>query len=286
MKTISCFVVTGILGACGGGGDGGGDPDAAPLVREDRDYVITRLILPASDQDVADAAFRFPGESADANSLGSAILAQLTLLEGIPVQADLDAGMEAGASLQVVRVHSTAPSEDDPAAVLSFGDLEDAGAGQYRVAGSLAPYAEGTLDGGQLDGASDETSLTIGMPIILGEPATRIALSHPRIRVTMTEDGLTGVFGAAMTPEVLHGDVFPDIAALMTRAIAENTVNADTIRSLFDGDADGTITTQELIDSPTLAQVTRPDLDLDGDTLGDHLSVGMAFEATRAELVP
>ena len=61
-------------------------------------------MLPASNEEAASAAFVFPGRAIPVNKMGSLIVLLLGLLEGIPVQSDLDANMAAGNSLQILRV--------------------------------------------------------------------------------------------------------------------------------------------------------------------------------------
>jgi len=80
--------------------------------------------------------------------------------------------------------------------------------------------------------------------------------------------------------------IYPPIAALLTRAIAMGTPMSATIQSLFDANADDIVTAEELIANDTMASLTAADLDLDGDDVTDHISVGVQFEAVRCQLVP
>lgn len=287
-----------LVSGCDGGGGGG--PDARPIEREDRDYVLSRQILPVTGDEALDAAFVLPGSDEPVNSLGFLIVTLLDLLEGVPVQADLDANLQMGMSLQVARIHSTAPDLDDPGAEMSFADVVDAdepadpgndfgGSGQFRLAGgaALEPYGDVTLDDSVLEGGGDEeTMVTFGLPLLPGGPVTRVTVNLPQIRVEMTEDGCQGAVGGAITEAVLHGDVYPPIATLMTRAITEQTPSAGTIMTLFDANGDSVVTSAELVASQTLISLTRPDVDVDGDTVGDYLSVAIHIEAVRGELLP
>lgn len=293
MGKLPMVVLLGVCAACGGD-DATGGPDAAPLVRADRDHVLSHYTLPAEFEHVEAGSFEFPNSDGAVNNLGTTIVALIDLLEGIPVQADFEAGLEAGAALQGMRVHSAAP-EDDPEVSVTFSDLIDVddpadpsddfgGEGQFEAV-SLEPYGEGTLEDGTLDVSSDTADVIVAFPLILGGEVSRVHGTAPRVRVELTDDGFAGAYAAAITVEALHADVYPAIASLVNRAIAENTPKAPQLRSVFDGNSDGTVTVAELQASPTLQQLTRPDLDLDGDGAMDHLSVGMPFEGVRAEFV-
>jgi hypothetical protein len=291
-----CLALALLGGACGGGGDPG--PDARPIEREDRDYVLSRLILPTTGEEAIDAAFVLPGSTEPVNAMGFLIVSMLDLLEGIPVQAELDANHAAGVSLQVVRVYSAAPTFNDTQAETQFADVVDAdepadasndfgGAGQFRLGGgAFEPYTDAELEGGVLAGDHADGSVVYGFALIAGQPVMRVTVEHPHIELTMTEDGLEGRAGGMLTVATLHGEVYPVIAQLVTRAITEGTPNAATLTSIFDADSDMDVTVEELMASPTLQSLTRPDVDVDGDGVGDYLSVAIRAEAVRAEIVP
>lgn len=88
-----------------------------------------------------------------------------------------------------------------------------------------------------------------------------------------------------MTPEEFNASVLPLAARLLTRAIEEDQPKKAQIKGMFDDNDDDEITVLELETSNTMASLSSPDCDLDGDSTFDHLSQGILFEAVRAELI-
>lgn len=290
--------------ACGGG-EGG--PDArltgfdAPN-RTDRYYVVQRFILPTTLEEVNDGKFEFPGSGLPVNKMGALIQVQMDLLEGLPVQAEMDAAFAAGEARQLLGVRSGPLELTDGGANGLYARVVDAddpvdpsndysGTAQFRLApGEMVGNTwSGSVSAGTVLGNGDiyaDNAYAWALPLIAGEEPVLAIGRHGLSRATVTEDTMVGWGASGITRAEVDALVLPPTAALLTRGIAENVARKNDIKNLFDTNNDDIVTPAELIASPTMATLLQPDMDLDGDGTNDHISQSLAFEAVRAELVP
>lgn len=300
--TIGAALSCALLG-CDGGSDA--TPDARPLadaaMQSDRAYVVKRIVLASTADEVEASKFEFPGSGIPVNKVGSLVQVMLGFLEGLPVQADLDANMLAGLARQVAVIRS-APlgGFDDQVTgyLVNVVDVDEPadpandfdGAGQFRLAAGVsteAHWTSGSVDNGMLVAHGDaDTTITIEIPLFSDGAAAGVPGVYAQTRGTLTEDGYTGVAASAITRAQLEATVYPVTARLLTAGLQLPVAKAQDISNLFDTNMDGEVTVEELIASPTMATLTSEDMDLDGDGTNDHISQGILIETVRAELVP
>jgi hypothetical protein len=294
--------MVGLAGCGDDGGDANPDArrfDALDIQRSDRAYVVKRFVLPATMEDVDAGKFTFPGSNEiPVNKLGAITQVLIDLLEGLPVQQGIDDNFAAGQALQVIVINSGDPTGYDDGVTGQFALAEDtdgdasnnfSGTAELRIAAGEAldtKWVMGTLDAGELRATgTGMIDVTIQIPIFDGEAPLEVPGMYGQLRSTMTEDSLNGHAASAILPQEIYDHVYPVSARLLTQAIQMELPRADDIRGLFDANNDDEVTVQELIDNPTLASLTLPDVDTDGDGEPDRISQSIRAEAVRVTLV-
>jgi len=303
MKSTSILCAVCVLGlGCGGGGDS--EPDARPgfdaANRTEYVYILKQVTLPATQADVDASKIEFPGSGVPVNKLGAMLQVLVDLLEGIPVQEDLDANFLAGEALQVFMARSATLDGVDNGVTGHYAQVADVddpadpsnnwdGSGQFKLrAGAefIQTIDEGTIDGGDYTGVgNDEISFSVLLPLWAGEDPIGSEGTYPQIRATIDGDTMSGAIANAVTPEEFDASVLPLAARLLTQVLVEDKPRESDVDAMFDTNHDGEVTVEELRNSDTMATLGAPDVDLDGDTANDHLSQGILFEAVRCELV-
>lgn len=285
-----------LFALCGlgcGGDDAGGGPDAGTPDADQRmrhSYQVTRLVLPADLAQLSQTRFEFPGtQGMPVNRLGSVLQVMLDLLEGMDVQAQIDANIMAGLA---------------PQGFVLFADGDIAGT-VTEAAGSWVAFAIDTdgrvrlaegeslrqtwvdvsITAGELTGVGTaQAEATIRVPVQQGDPVL-VPGVYQQIRGSIDAERFSGAISGAITEEDMHASITPVAANLLDLAVQMNLPKAQQILELLDTNADGRIAVDELIASPLLATLTEPDVDVDGDEITDHISLGVLLEASRVELV-
>lgn len=303
---VGATLVAVVFAGCGGGDADAADAapavDATPIVRTERAYVLAKITLPRTTEEVDAASFDFPGTDFPVNKMGGLTSVLLDLVDPIPVQASVDGALEDGEALHGWLVTSADLDATDPAVSAAFGYFEDvdepadptnnlSGSGQLRLAAGtqrIEVIRDGSLSGGELTGQGTEdpaSRFSYWIKMHPEEPARGVPGVFGSVRLTITEDGFSGASASVITQDELHADIYPGIASLMTYAIAQDVPRAAEIKGIFDANGDSEVTVQELIENDTMASLARPDVDLDGDGVNDHISQGVLVEAVRFELV-
>jgi hypothetical protein len=303
-KTIAMTVLAAVLGsaACGGGD---GKPDARRIDidapnRSQRAYLVKRTILPTSMALVDEAKFDYPGSGIPVNKLGAMTKVLLDLMPELDIQGDLDDGYARGDVRQVI-VFNSAPLDQNDGGVIGFvGYVVDADdpvdvsndfepMSQFRLEPGTElkqVYFSGSLADGVISTVGDaDTAFILRMPFFADSDPLEMPGVYAQIRLDITEDGATGEGGSAITLQQVQDVVFPMSARYLTEAIAADVARKDDIKNLFDENNDDVISLAEVRDSPTMATLAQPDMDLDGDSQLDHLSQGVSYELVRVQLV-
>jgi len=302
------FLLTAVLVVgCGGSGDDDDDGpdatpgiDATPVNRTDHTYIVHTVGLPATTEDVDATAFEWPNSTYPVNQMGGAITVLLGLATGIDVQGNVNAGFRDRGQWLLYSINSGDLDGRDTGVTIRIAWVVDAdgnpdndfdGTGQVRLAdGEQLQIANDTvtLEDGMLEGhGSGEQSVAYPMYLLEPtEPPWNAPGVYAYIRVAIDEDGFSGAFANATTQAQLESDGYPGLAALCTRTLELGTPNADQVAAIFDANDDGEVTVEEITTNDTMASLTSPDLDLDGDEVNDHVSQGVFIEAVKVELVP
>jgi len=260
--------------------------------------VVDNITLPGTDEQVNASKFEFPGSGIPVNKLGALLQVMLDMLEGIPVQDELDANILNGEGLQMGVFHLATIDGNDYGATAQYARLQDVddpadpsnnwdGEGTFRLLSGtelVDAYKTGSLvDGVFLGEGDDETDVPMLQPIVAGQEPYLSHGVHMKIRGTLDADEFDGVIGSVATPEEFINNVVPSGAYMMTRAIAEDAPGKADIKNLFDDNDDDVITEEELANSATIATLAQPDVDLDSDGVYDHVSQALLVHMVRCQ---
>ena len=313
-----------VLGACGDDTtpvkndgkvtqkDGGADSAPPPTgldcttATNCKSYVFNKLILPADSAQTQKFAIDFDKDGTPDNQLGAILSALAGATQGLALQDSVDAAMNQGTTIILLKVQggdfSNAPKaaaqawigqkaeccptdKTDPvkcaaeAATTCFkGSFEFT---KDPVSPSDALFG-GAITGGE--GTFGPAKLTITLPLT-DAGAITVALQKAQFKVTFAGDKITGgVLAGGITEDDLNKQVIPGVAKLMDNTVQDpgtSTSTKDQILQFFDADKDGKITEAEVKANALISAFLAGDVDVDGDgTL--ELSLGVGFEAVGA----
>ncbi len=134
-------------------------------------------------------------------------------------------------------------------------------------------------------------SLLVRLPIMDGYPTVDFPLERVRVVGSLVDRSLDGTITGHISEQELFATIFPSMEDFVSDLIAADPgcpsacegANLRILLSLFDDDRDGHITIDELMASSTLRALLRPDLDTDGDSEPDALSVAIGFRALQIQ---
>lgn len=300
MRTgFGSFVVIAFVLGCGGGGDSTPDArgsyDAANRI--DRYYVAIEVGLPRTPEQVNATKYEFPGSGIPVNKLGAMFQVMLDMMDPLPIQDELDANMLNGEALQVGMFRTVGLGATDHGATAMYVHVVDAddpvdpsnnwaGDGTFRLdAGqTLDETYTANLEGGEiLAVGTSERIGTMTLPFFAGEEPVMSHGVHSVLSGTLTEDEFDGFIASAATPQQFIDNVVPSGARLLTRAIEANVPKKEDIKNFFDKDDNDVITEAELAESATFATLSQPDVDLDGDSIYDHVSQAVLLRMVRCQ---
>ena len=264
--------------------DASAGPDAAPIARIDRAYLVSSLQLPAMADAVQAAAFDYDGSGRATNRLGGLITVLLDLLEGVPVQDTIDSSYADGDVMFVMALNSGDLAEFDPAVTVQWGHTENLAEAPSLANRELFAVVGDSyvVDANALEGAGiEDVSVSIALKLLPDEPPTIMSGGFVHLRGSVDEEGFSFALGTVTTVEALHAELYPGIARVMTHALQIESPRAIQIAGLFDTNADGEVTVQELVESDQLATLVAPDVDLDGDGTPEHVSQGVMLHGVR-----
>jgi hypothetical protein len=146
----------------------------------------------------------------------------------------------------------------------------------------------GALTNGHFAGGPGMTHIQM---MLLGQ-LVDVDLIGVHLEADLSANGCTnGKIGGGITSEDFRGNLLPAIAQGINQIIKANQTAANTLLPIFDGDGNGTITSEELENNPLLMLAISPDLDLlDGsgnfnpgqDGIKDSYSAGLGFTCVPA----
>lgn len=303
-ETLLSCAALGAAVACGDGGTATPDArptyDARPIERSDRAYLFKTVRLPVDADDVDAAAFDYPGTTRPANKMGGLTTVLLDLMEGIPVQDNIDAGYADGTVMHLYVIHSGDPAEDDPQVRLTFypvvedGDDDPTnnfdGDAMIRIPDGAEAIDMGDgyqiVDGTLVGYGPEQLSTTWLLKYLAERDPYPTPGSYTTFRLQFDGAALTGHNGGVISPMTLETVTYPGIAEVLTYAIENDAPRADQIAGLYDANMDGVITAQEIATNDQMASLASPDVDMDGDGVPDHVSQGSGLELVRVTLVP
>jgi hypothetical protein len=271
-------------------------------------YVVDSLDLPENRDEVVALAFDIDGDPQHRvdNALGGIV--SLMVQAGADYDFDAEAKqlIDAGEILHLIEVQTADLASAEGVGVFiahgvdTDGDLSDNFSGQEAFARDPRRgegYLSGQIFRERLVVELGTAPVAVTFPG-LDEPFV-LELQQARLEGSISETGLSGVIGGAITAEDVDTKLIPMFQEGLMRIVARDCSTGacaadsfgDELLWLFDADADGVITTDEIRQSSLSSSLLAPDVDLIDqygreipgcDGVKDGLSVGLGFHAVRA----
>ncbi|PID39135.1 MAG: hypothetical protein CSA65_05685 [Proteobacteria bacterium] len=271
-------------------------------------FVVSRLVLPTTQEEARRFGYDYDGNTINDNALGSIITAIAGALgQNFQIQPTVDATVYSGKAILLFEVQNTSLSSD-PASVLQAhigeqkaccpGNEDDpnkckaaataeggcfSGSGTFTVAATSPKDAiiKGAITGGQM--AFGPAGLKLEIPLSASGKIA-VNLKEARIKGAITEAGITsGVISGVIPKADVDNNIIPAVAKLLQDALDNEAVSDEAktqIKNLFDTNKDDKITADEVKNNSLIQAFLGGDVDVDKDGTAE-LSLGIGFEAVK-----
>ncbi len=273
-------------------------------------YVVSAIEIPANASRARELGMNLDEDERDYrdNQLGS-VFGAINSLSEYDLSSEANALVASGEILQLVDLQTLGLEEATGVGVqVALGvDLDDNPANNHS--GSEPLDLDSSVEAGNISGTIADGQLVVELgtaPLALTFPGFGerfiFQLTSARMEATVTENGLIGRIGGAVSLEDVDNNLVPALAEGFRRAIAtdcpEDLCAEDSFGELlvavFDASVpkDYVITAQELRDNSLFGALFAPSLDLydaDGnyapgcDSVDESLSLSVGFAAVRAD---
>ena len=271
----------------------------------ERGYVTTALALPTTNTEARAYARDIDGDGARDNALGQ-VFATLSS-QGLDFRAALEAAIARGDLLMLhsLRTRSLVRTRRASWQVLyaePTAEPDFSGAGSFTVA-STGPRSR-RLPARIRNHRVRTAAGAIPVRLDLGAGVFALRLTKAKVFATCFRPNCSpGRINGAIRAQEVETNLIPELAELFTAIVARDcpgpgpeSCMADsegkTVQEVFDTDDDLVVTSEELRENSLIQSLLAPDLDLTRangepgrDGVDDALSVGLGFEAVRAQLV-
>jgi hypothetical protein len=297
---ISLFAMCGAVGSVGcGGGDNGGEVKSIDGSAK-KQFVASKVTLPKNSMSLA---FDLDGDGTADNRLGNIIQAisalnldpqssaddavasgsLLLLIEAQSTDASMQAASNAGAKLALGTKPATPPTFDGNDALTVSTATQPAQFYGNITAGTFVSNNPATTE--------NPVTLTLGLPLVEGQPPLILPVTGGRITYKVGTDGkITGgqINGAVKKTDV-DTVIIPAVAMLVTAELAKP--DPSTALKMFDPNMDGTVTADEIKMNSLISNFLAADIQLfengvykpnPAKTNKDSLSLGLGFDAVAA----
>jgi hypothetical protein len=264
-------------------------------------WVAAQLILPTSVSDATTYGFDVDGDGSVDNQLGN-ILAAFTAAAGsgsLDLQGAADAAVLTGAAVQLFEtttgastavafrtgVPGTAPCTD-PLDLATCGHHLN-GTTSFTPSAPANPALVGTGTAAAFQAGPGAATLQV--PLFGGQV---VSLPLVMARASFSRSGMTlsGKVGGAVPMATVDTVVIPALHDWIAAAVARDCPGGicvsgsigETLLTLFDADHDGAVTLLEVQGNPLISTLVAPDVDTNGDHVGDALSVGLGYQLVGA----
>ncbi|MCC6748260.1 MAG: hypothetical protein IT371_11415 [Deltaproteobacteria bacterium] len=281
---------SGGMGDMGHTGDMGGPaPDSGSTTGGLFQGVASKVTLPTSDTEYAQDV----DGKGKKNKLGG-VLAAMKQLE---LQIGMNEALRTGQLLVLTEVFAKALT-DDPAASIQVhlgkdldGNATDnfSGTEEFGVHAKSPPAAKVNIKitGGKIEGSGGE----LVFPLPMGADLVLLTLKKAVIRGTVSTTGISdGILAGAIPVSEFDSKLAPAMAGLINAYLKDTKVDAATktmLKTMFDGNGDGNVTTDEVKSAAVMSLIKNPDVDLNGDgklDKDDGISGAISFTAVAAKI--
>jgi hypothetical protein len=276
-----------------------------------KDLVMDSLTFPDTTT-AATVGVDYTGDGTVDNALGSILGALSGITSSLDLQKSIDNALHQGTTIMLLRMQAanfataaTAASQawvgQKMACCTSITDEDkcktEAMAGCYggshtfftdNTASDPKAIFGGSITGGKFQFGSMSSTMSLNLPIT-GAGALELSLKGVHLMGDVNAAGTkitNGILAGVVTKEDLDTKLLPQIATMLNNTLNDATVDKttkDTIKTLFDTDADGQIAEAEVKDNALIKTFLAGDVDVDGDGKME-LSLGISFTATSATI--
>jgi hypothetical protein len=309
-STIYVLAVASVgLFACGGGDD---DDGGVVVEGEHHTYVVDSITVPDDNASSDALAFDLDGDGDIDNQLGDVLIAlkQAAGAGSFDLQASVDESVAQGDILLLADIQATDLSaaanaglrvffgaNPNPAACTDDTDTVCGhhldGTGTFDVASDPGGVVGGDIIASRFTGGPGDLALQISFSGTLIE-ANLVAAKAEITGITATSFGDTKI-GGGIPEDDLNNEVLPAVHMTLVDIVERDCTGtgamcgcmADstglTLLSIFPDElADCMMTLDELKNNSLVSTLLRPDIDTDGDSMPDALSIGVGATGTAA----
>lgn len=271
---------------------------ATPATGAQYYFVTNKLLLPTTQEQTQEFALNVDADSQNQpdNKFGELLMLLTSASQGFELQATLDQAINTGQliSLHVVKTNDLVNDPNVLWSIFLGQSTQSApafnGSDQLTLNSAMPVNSPivGTLTNGHFVGGPGMTHIQM---MLLGQ-IVDVDLIGVHLEADLSTNGCTnGKIGGGITSEDFRGNLLPAIAAGITQIVTANQTAASTLLPIFDGDGNGTITSEELENNPLLMLAISPDLDLldesgnfnpGQDGVKDSYSAGLGFTCVPA----
>jgi hypothetical protein len=251
--------------------------------------VINKLTMPA---DATEYTADLDGDGTKENKFGGINAALVGA--GFGLQSDLDSQINDGIIILLFEIFAKALTAD-PAMSLQFhqgydtdNDAKDNFSGSETFGLAVTSPSNLILNGAITGGKMDVGPGNLTIPIPMGATSLMVDLKKGLVTGDVSATGMTaGQINGAIPDTDVDTKIIPAMATLVDLYYKSSQTPPATVlilKALFDGNADGKITADEIRNNALLKPLLAPDVDTDKDGTKDALSIGFGFTAVTCSI--
>lgn len=263
-------------------------------------YVVSELLVPASNNQAREVAFDLNGDGTVDNQLGQVFATFAG--QGIDVQGATSQAITSGSFVTLFSVRT--PSLKDAKKKVTVKLLKGLAKASPDLDGGGTFAVDKAYPATKLKAkivkkvvTSKVGTIKVLMPTFLpGLAPVSYDLVKGRITATCAKKRCSaGRFGGAIPSTQIDAKLIPQMGNAIRTVIATDCPSGEasctpgstgsTMLQLFDLDNDDLVTDQEIRDSPLIQSLLAPDVDVNGDGEADALSVAFGFTAVYANVL-
>lgn len=288
--------------------DSGTKPPPLTCSGNCKDMVMSKLLLPANPTQAQQYGIDFDNNGSPDNALGAILSALTTVSKDLQLQPSVDAALDKGETIILLRLQASDWSNDPAAAAQAWvGDKAtccptDATdpvkcaaeskttcyKGDFEFAVKSDSPKDATFNGKITGGALQfgPSSLQLALPLTSAGTIS-LNLQAAQIKGKLSGNDITdGVLAGAISKNDLDNSVLPAVANLLNQTLNDPNGTAQTkqqIKDLFDKNKDNQITVDEVKSNDLITTFLAGDVDIDNDGTPE-LSLGVGFSTVGAKI--
>lgn len=271
-------------------------PDASAMDPSLHTSVISKFYLPTNATLTTQFGFDLTGDGKVNNIFGTLLSLMTTISSALNMQPYADQLVNSATILAMLELYGTSLTNDpgvwiqthlgkdlDSNPLDNFTGSEQLG---LHSASPVKSIVTGSISGGNLSASTG--TLAFPVPLLAGTAPVLVNLKklHAKAKVSISSLN-SGVVGGAIDLVELHTKVLPAMAGIVTQVYqAASTPSAvkGLLKSQFDLNNDGKITSAEIQANLMIKLLLIPDVDTNGDKVADAVSFGIGFTSVKCSI--